>query len=95
MALTNAERQRRYRERRKAQQPLTKFRRPVDRRSRRQRWLDAVRTLLELQVECQEWFDNLPESLRESAQAEKLAAICEADIEYLEPLDPPRGYGRD
>ena len=95
MALTNAERQRRYRERRKAQQPLTKFRRPVDRRSRRQRWLDAVRTLLELQVEYQEWFDNLPDSLRESAQAEKLAAICEADIEYLEPLDPPRGYGRD
>ncbi len=95
MALTNAERQRRYRERRKAQQPLTKFRRPVDRRSRRQRCLDAARTLLELREEYQEWFDNLPDSLRESAQADKLAAICEADIEYLEPLHPPRGYGRD
>ena len=59
MALTNAERQRRYRERRKAQQPLTK--------ARRQRWQDAVRTLLALRDEYQEWLDNLPDSLRESA----------------------------
>ena len=95
MALTNAERQRRYRERRTAQQPLTKARRPRDRRSRRQRWQDAVRTLLALRDEYQEWLDNLPDSLRESAQADKLAAICELDLEALESIDPPRGYGRD
>ena len=95
MALTNAERQRRYRERRKAQQPLTKVRRPRGQRSRRQRWQDAVRTLLALRDEYQEWLDNLPDSLRESAQADKLAAICELDLEELESIDPPRGYGRD
>ena len=49
MALTNAERQRRYRERRKARQPQARVRRPRDRRSRPQRWQDAVRTLLDLQ----------------------------------------------
>ena len=52
---------------------------------------DAVRTLLALRDEYQEWLDNLPDSLRESAQADKLAAICELDLEDLESIDPPRG----
>ena len=66
MALTNAQRQR-YRERRKAPQPQQHYRPPQDRRSRAQRWQDAVRTLLDLQNEYQAWLDNLPDSLGESA----------------------------
>ena len=95
MALTNAQRQRRYRARRKAQQPRAQYRRPHDRRSRPQRWQDAVRTLLDLQGEYQEWLDNLPDALRESAIAHKLEAICGLDLAELEHVEPPRGYGRD
>ena len=49
VALTNAERQARYRERRKAGESRIRYRRPADRRSRPQQWNDAVQTLLELQ----------------------------------------------
>ena len=100
MALTNAQRQRRYRERRKAQQPLLHYRRPQDRRpqdrsSRPQLWQDAVRTLLDLQDEYQGWLDNLPDSLGESALAHKLQAICALDLAELDSVEPPRGFGRD
>ena len=95
MALTNAQRQRRYRERRKAQQPRLRYRRPQDRSSRPQRWQDAVRTLLDLQDEYQGWLDNLPDSLGESALAHKLQAICALDLAELESIEPPRGFGRD
>lgn len=95
MALTNAERQRRYRERRSEQQPAVKYRRPKDRRSRPERWRDAVQTLLDLQAEYQGWLDNLPDNLRESAAGEKLAAICAYDFADLEALEPPKGFGRD
>ena len=95
MALTNAQRQRRYRERRKAAQPRVQYRRPHDRRSRPQRWQDAVRTLLDLHGEYQAWLDNLPDSLQESALAQQLEAICTLDLAELESLAPPRGFGRD
>ena len=95
MALTNAQRQRRYRARRKAQQPPAQYRRPHDPRSRPQRWQDAVRTLLELQGEYQAWLDNLPDNLGESALAHKLEAICGLDLVELEIVQPPRGFGRD
>jgi len=44
LPLTNAERQRRYRARRHDQQPVVRYRRPEDRRTRPQRWADAVAT---------------------------------------------------
>jgi hypothetical protein len=94
MALTNAERQRRYRPRRQAQQPRVQYRRPADRRSRPQRWAEAVETLRELQSAYQEWLDNVPDSLQDSALAEKLEAICDLDLEQLD-VDVPRGFGRD
>ena len=78
--LTNAQRQRRYRERRKAAQPRVQYRRPHDRRSRPQRWQDAVRTLLDLQGEYQAWLDNLPDSLQESALAQQLEPIAAARV---------------
>jgi hypothetical protein len=95
MGLSNAERQRRFRERREAGQPRIHYRRPQDRRSRPQRWRDVVQTLVDLQAEYQGWLDNLPESLQASPLAERLEAICEYDFGDLEALEPPRGFGRD
>ena len=95
MALTNAQRQRRYRERRKAQQSRLHYRTPQDRNSRPQRWQEAVRTLLDLQGEYQAWLDNLPDNLGESALAHKLQAICALDLAELDSVEPPRGFGRD
>jgi hypothetical protein len=52
-ALSDAERQARYRARQLAAQspPVVRYRRPADRRSRAQRWCDAVAELLTLQTE--------------------------------------------
>ena len=94
MALSNAERQQRYRERLKARQPRVRYRCPQDRRSRPQRWADAVETLRELQEAYQEWLWNLPESLQRSALAEKLEEVCALDIEQLD-IELPLGFGRD
>ena len=94
MALSNAQRQRRYRERRRDGVPPIRYCRPRDRRSRPQRWRDAVETLMALQVEYQDWLDALPEGLEDSSTAERLREICELDLESLD-VELPRGYGRD
>jgi hypothetical protein len=94
-ALTNAERQAKFREAHKDGQPKIRYRRPSDRRSRAQRWRDAVAELVELQQEYQAWLDSLPESLAESTTAAALQSICEIDLSELESSAPPRGYGRD
>ncbi len=96
-ALSNAERQARHRARR-VTQPATvvaRLRRPADRRSRPQRWRDAVAELLALQAEYAAWLDALPDSLRDSATAEALEAIADLDLTALNETEPPRGYGRD
>ena len=93
-ALTGAERQARWRARH-AGLPVTRWRRPVDRRSRPQRWRDAVAELVALQDEYTEWFEALPEPLRETTTGEVLQAIVEFDLSELADLDPPRGFGRD
>ena len=54
-----------------------------------------MRTLLDLQGEYQVWLDNLPDSLGESALADKLEAICSLDLGELESVEPPLGFGRD
>ena len=96
-ALSNAERQARYRARQRAEQPppLARYRRPADRRARPQRWHGAVTELLTLQAEYAAWLDALPDSLRESATAEALQAIVDLDLDVLTAIAPPRGYGRD
>ena len=93
--LSNEERQRRFRERREEQQPRIHYRRPQDRRSRPQRWRDAVQALVDLQAEYQDWPDYILDSLQGSTVAEKREAICEYDFGDLEALEPPRGFGRD
>jgi hypothetical protein len=95
--VSNAERQARYRERRQADQPapVVRYRRPADRRSRLQRWNEAVARLLALQAEYAAWCDAVPDSLRDSATATALQAIVELDLDELAAIVPPRGYGRD
>ena len=92
-ALSNAERQARYRARRQAQQPQAALRRraAADRRSRAQRWRDAVAELLALQAEYAAW----SESLRDSAIAEALQEIIDLDLNTLADIRPPKGFGRD
>jgi hypothetical protein len=96
-ALSNAERQARYRARRQAEQPLPKirYRRPADRRTRAKRWHDTVAELVALQAEYAAWHDALPDSLRDSATAEALQAIVDLDLEEVLAIIPPRGYGHD
>ena len=95
-ALTNAERQARHRAR-KAEQagPTIRYRRPADRRTRPQRWRDAVAELLALQAEYTAWADGLPDALRDTATAEALQAMVDLDLSELADIQPPRGYGRD
>jgi hypothetical protein len=93
-ALSGAERQARWRARH-AGAPVTRWRRPADRRSRPQRWHDAVAELIVLQDEYTQWFEALPEPLRETVTGEALQAIVEYDLGGLAELDPPRGFGRD
>jgi hypothetical protein len=96
-ALSNAERQARYRARHPAETTTAVIRsdRPSDRRSRPQRWRDAVSTLLTLQAEYANWFEALPDSLQDNATAEALEAIVDLDPTSLADIKPPRGYGRD
>jgi hypothetical protein len=96
-ALSNAERQARWRAKHPAPAPsvVIRARRPVDRRSRIQRWRDATGELVDIQADCAAWLDALPESLRETATAEALQAIVDLDLEALTAIEPPRGYGRD
>jgi hypothetical protein len=97
IALSNAERQARWRAKHQAATPsdAVRARRPADRRSRIQRWRDAVGELLDIQADCAAWLDALPEALRETTTAEALQAIVDLDLDALAAVEPPRGYGRD
>jgi len=95
-ALSNAERQARFRARRQTPQPpLTiKPSRPA-RRSRSRRWNDALAEMFAVQTECAAWFEALPESLRDSATAVALQEMIDLDLDAVAAVQPPRGYGRD
>jgi hypothetical protein len=95
-ALTNAERQARYRARQRRLQPPISIKQPsLARRSRTKRWNDALAELLAVQAECTVWFDALPESLRESATAAALQEMIDLDLDAIAAIQPPLGYGRD
>ena len=92
--LTAAERQARYR----TSHPgavIMRYRRPADRRSRAQRWRDAVAELVALQADYAQWLDALPEATRNGATAQALQAIVELDLDDIAAVEPPRGFGRD
>jgi hypothetical protein len=70
-AMTDAERQARYRAARATEHakegsgaPVIRTRRPVDHRSRARRWNDTVAELMKLQAEYDAWLQNLPETSR-------------------------------
>jgi hypothetical protein len=92
--MTPAERQARHRARRR-NHPTPPAPTPRRNPPRPQRWAAAVAALLDLQDEYRVWLDDLPTSLEGSRLAEKLQAITELDLEELQSIDPPRGYGRD
>ena len=94
MGMTGAERQRRYRERRHAGEPVRTVVRPKDRRPRPKRWAAALAELRALQAEYEAWRDQLPESLADSRTAELLEGVCDVDLDQLD-VELPRGFGRD
>ena len=87
-AMTDAERQARYRVARAADAPVIRTRRPADHRSRARRWQDAVAQLTELQAQYADWLEALPANQHDSALAEALQAICELDLSELESVAP-------
>jgi hypothetical protein len=91
--MTHAERQARYRAKQAVGAPTFRYRKPVDRRSRLQRWRDVVAELQELQDEYQTWLDALPQNMADSGMAEALRAICDLDLSELESIVPPGGLG--
>ena len=93
--MTDAERQARYRAARAVSKPVIRTRRPVDHRSRVQRWRDAVEVLIAVQDSCTAWLEAMPSNLQETATAEALRAISELDLSELQAIEPPRGFGRD
>ena len=90
-----AERQARHRAKLRQQSP--RLRAAPTRRiaPRPTRWSAAVVALIELQEEYRTWLENLPENLESSRLADKLRAIVELDLEELQAIDRPRGFGRD
>src|SRR5271169_3450425 len=94
-AMTDAERQARYRAARAAGKPIIRVRRALDHRGRARRWNDHVAGLVEAQIEYAAWLESLPDNLRDSPLAEALQAICDLDLSELQAIVPPRGFGRD
>jgi hypothetical protein len=93
--MTRAERQMRHRARLR-QRGRTTPTVPAPRiPPRPRRWAAAVAAIITMQDEYRAWLDNLPPNLEGSRLAEKLQAIAELDLEDLQAIDPPRGYGRD
>jgi hypothetical protein len=99
MALSDAERAARYRERRKAiEKPVVvRYRRPADRRSKAKQWDDAVDALLGILDGYQEWRDNMPGGVSDSATAQRLDDMLALRdlVEQLQGVDLPMGFGRD
>jgi hypothetical protein len=62
-AMTHAERQARYRTKQAEGVPTFRYRKPADRRSRVQRWHDAIADLQALQNDYQAWLEALPENM--------------------------------
>jgi hypothetical protein len=87
----------RLRERQRAGEKPVRFRRPKDRRSRPQLWQEVVETLLDCLDAYQDWRDNLPPGVADSAVVERLDTVLELRdlVEQLQAVELPRGFGRD
>ena len=94
-AMSDAERQARCRAARATGAPTARTRRPAGHRSRARRWHDAVAELAALQAQYAAWLEALPGNLQDGATADALQRICDLDLDELQAIDPPRGFGRD
>jgi hypothetical protein len=61
----------------------------ADRRSRQQRWHDAVTELLALQTSYAAWLEALPDTLQGTATADALQAIVDLDLDALAAIELP------
>jgi len=68
-AMTDAERQARYRAARATGVPVVRVHRPADHRGRARRWADHVAGLVQAQAEYAAWLENLPDSLQDGTTA--------------------------
>ena len=93
-AMTDAERQARYRAARAAGKPAVRMRRALDHRGRARRWATLSRADHVEGSVCR-LAGSLPDNLQDSATAEALQAICDLDLTELQAIVPPRGFGRD
>jgi hypothetical protein len=98
-ALSPAERVAAYRARLKAKagKPRVVYRKPADRRSKPERWADAVAALAAILDSYQEWRDNLPRGVAESPIADWLDDVLRTRdlVDELAEVDLPKGFGRD
>jgi hypothetical protein len=96
--LSTAEKQRAYRERRRAGKlPSPPNRRPPRQRSRPERLSAVEDELRDLAEGYRHWLESLPQGISASQIAEDLQAITERLEELADEvgtLDPPRGFGR-
>jgi hypothetical protein len=76
---------------------VVRYRRRADRRSKPQRWADAVETLADLIDSYQAWRDGLPPALADSDIAQRLDGVLELRdlVDQLAVADLPKGFGRD
>ena len=97
MALSGAERAKRYRERREMGEKIVRYRRPSDRRGRPQKWADAIAVLLAILDDYQHWREAMPESLADTPTAALIDGVLELRdlVEELQAAELPRGFGRD
>jgi hypothetical protein len=105
--MTGAERQARYRAAHAAGAPVVRTRRPVDRRSRIQRWNDTIAAAVELQAEYAAWLAALPDNQQDSATAEACGRLSNSislssrrsnrhgALAAIEQRDGPYGMGHD
>src|SRR3954470_4253100 len=94
-AMSDAERQERYRAARATGVPVVRVHRPCDQRGRARRWTNHGAGFVQAQAEYAAWLENLPDSLQVGATAEALRTICDLDLSELQAIVPPRGFGRD
>ena len=80
MALPPAEKQRGCREWLKADVVPVHTPRPRDRRSRSQRWCDAVAELRTLQEHYRDYLEKFPDALCDTSCGERLQVIADVDI---------------
>lgn len=94
-AMTNAERQARFRAAHAIAAVVAPHRPTADRRSRASRWNDAVAEITALQAEYAAWVEAMPDNLHDTATAEALHLISDLDLSELHAITPPKGFGRD